>query len=450
MSFVELDEAQAEAAQTELSDKRGKKRQNATIARLQPKKGCDDNESPDLRTGRWTTEETAFCDELIQLFEKGKLPIPDGIKLNDFLSGMLKSKQARLTKKMKNAKLSSRQYRKGSGFIESIDEAREFSRLETDFFASVRCNMERSEIRFHMQKEWRELFSGYCVAIGQKLDAELWLSSVEEMDRRNSQLKDAARMARRKVMMGYALSEDAINQQRGVFIDPSAETDSKPFPPRLPSSSLLGQSSESEVGVAGGRPFKKARSSPSPRPLGSYSSPFVGKVIHYMQRRNVPFEHVDAWVPSLVPADGAKPDASSTGGPCRLCFAGCATADYRVPQEGGAAVPMSEEDQFDLLSFGVYSQKFSFDVGCGLPGRVYQTGIPSWEQGIVNAPANLFERAGGAKQWGIQTVLGVPISSPNVGRIVVVFYSCFDRPRDDVLVTRMVDELTKVRLRLLR
>lgn len=32
----------------------------------------------------------------------GRLPLPEGAKLNEFLSQMLKSKQSRLTKKMKN------------------------------------------------------------------------------------------------------------------------------------------------------------------------------------------------------------------------------------------------------------------------------------------------------------------------------------------------------------
>jgi hypothetical protein len=116
MAFMEIDQAQAEAAKTDLSDKRGKKRKNATIARLNPnakdsvdaeEKGkTSAGESTELRTGRWTTEETAYCDKLIELFEGGFLPLPDGTKLNDFLASMLKSKQSRLTKKMKNARLS--------------------------------------------------------------------------------------------------------------------------------------------------------------------------------------------------------------------------------------------------------------------------------------------------------------------------------------------------------
>jgi len=200
MAFEEIDEARKQAALTGVSDKRGKKRKNATIVRLTSHGVVDETgsikqnvsstssaslvnmatkgnnagstsaEINDLRTGRWTTEETEYCDSLIHAFEQGKLPMADGVKLNDFLSSMLKSKQSRLTKKMKNARLSARQYKLELGHIADRDEARDFSRKETEFFASIKCPMERSEIRFHMQKEWRELFSSYCVAIGQVLD----------------------------------------------------------------------------------------------------------------------------------------------------------------------------------------------------------------------------------------------------------------------------------------
>jgi len=206
MAFEEIDQARKQAALTGVSDKRGKKRKNATIARLTAngvvvdetgsiQTSNNDNggllgttaasaatannantDTCDLRTGRWTPEETEYCDSLIRMFEEGKLPMTDGAKLNDFLANMLKSKQSRLTKKMKNARLSTRQYNLVTGHIPTQDQARDFSRKETEFFASIKCPMERSEIRFHMQKEWRELFSGYCVAIGQTLDGALFIN----------------------------------------------------------------------------------------------------------------------------------------------------------------------------------------------------------------------------------------------------------------------------------
>jgi hypothetical protein len=434
MNFDELDEAKAQAASMSPSLKRGKKRKNATIARLNPGNSSlqEPGDGSDLRTGRWTSEETMYCDKLIDTFEKGHLPISDGVKLNDFLASMLKSKQSRLTKKMKNARLSAKTYTRTTGFMSVFNDAVEFSELERSFSNSIKCNMERAEIRFHMQKEWRELFSTYCVSMGQKLEADSWLSSVEEMDKRVSQAKDAARMARRKVMMGYALSQDSLNQAEGVFIEESAPNDKK--------NEVLAShaSSNSLTGLIG--QDKKPRPGHCATSLRGFSSPFVGKVVQYVNRNKLPFEHVDAWVPSFVP--NAEP--SSAEQQCRLCFAGSATCDTVIPPEGGAPVPISTEHSFDLLSFGEYSAKFSFDVGCGLPGRVYRSSICSWEQGIENAPSHQFERCGGASQWGIKTVLGIPVPSPNVGRIVVLLYSRHDRARDPEMVRRVTEELTKV------
>ena len=449
MSFIEIDEAKAEAAKLAPSGKRGKKRKNATIARLNPTstltpstsngslapsedKG-NGGETSDLRTGRWTTEETAYCDQLIDKFERGMLPLGDGIKLNDFLSNMLKSKQSRLTKKMKNARLSARCYKRTTGFIETDAEARAFSEAESSFFDSIPCSLEKSEIKFHMQKEWRELYSNYCVAIGQKLDADSWLTSVEEMDRRASEAKDAARMARRKVMMGYALSQDAVNTDRGVFIEPNALTDASGVAGAVGASALAASMNPEQKKIFQSRSVS--------------SSPFVGRIVEFLQRYNVPFEHVDAWVPSFVPQQPGAPEApgANTGEQkCRLCFAGSATAGAVIPRDGGPAVPLSPEEHFDLVSFGEYSQKFSFDLGCGLPGRVYSSGVASWEQGIQKAPSTLFERCGGASQWSIQTVLGIPVPSPNVGRVVVLLYSRHDRTRDQETVNRIASALSKV------
>lgn len=435
MNFDEIDAARAAAATMALSAKRGKKRKNATIARLNPNAtnapADETTEGSDLRTGRWTTEETLYCDKMIEHFESGSLPITEGIKLNDFLANMLKSKQSRLTKKMKNARLSSKAYKYCNGYIADFEESKAFSALEKSFYDSIQCDLERAEIRFHMQKEWREHFSSFCVAIRQKVDADSWLSSVEEMDRRVSRAKDAARMARRKVMMGFALSQDSMNQERGVFIDNPTSTDSS-------ANEMMSDQLHSNGD-------NRKRLGDSLRPLRDFSSPFVGRVIQYIDRHQIPFEHIDAWVPSFIPNGERSLPTSGEQQKCRLCFAGFATADFKVPGDGGRPEPMSSQDRFDLLSFGEYSSKFSFDVGCGLPGRVYSSGICSWEQGVANAPSHQFERCGGASQWGIKTVLGIPIPSPNVGRIVVLFYSRHDRPRDADMVRRITEELTKVR-----
>ena len=392
------------------------------------------------RTGRWSNEEMALCDKLMAKFESGELPIGGNIKLNEFLGNMLKSKQSRLTKKMKNAKLSSRTFQRTTGAIIDDNEARLFSELEEAFFQSLADAQERAEIRFHMQREWREQFSQYCASIGQALDADDWLTSVEEMDRRSSQAKDAARMAKRKVMMGLALRADRRNPESGVFIESS----------ELDELLTFGMSSDPDEEFDEHKEVLQLLADEAKNTTGSHdingkssllhSAPFLAKTVAYLQRHNVPFEHLDVWVPSFVP----NGDVDTSPNSCRLCFAGSATLDDVVDSDGKSKKPLSEEDQFKMYAFGDYSQKFSFDVGCGLPGRVYESGRPTWEQAVHNAPHHHFERCGGARQWGIKTVLGIPIASPNVGRIVVTFYSKHDRPKDQDLVGRLSEELTKV------
>jgi hypothetical protein len=447
MSFADLDEARQTAATASASGKREKKRKTATIARLNPEvvsssgnkieDSSGNGQGDDLRTGRWTNDEMAYCDMLIAKFETGELPVADGVKLNDFLAHMLKSKQSRLTKKMKNAKLSARAFKRTSGYILDTPDAMVFSELENAFYRSISCSMERAEIRFHLQKEWRELFSAFCVQLGQRVDADDWLSSVEEMDRRASRAKDAAKMARRKRMMGYALEQDSMNSPQGVFIDAGKALSSVTDAVTTESDELiLAQRQKRQRGIAGVAVVQT--------PSRLQPPPFLGRLLNYMQRHSVPFEYLDAWVPSFVNGgnQGAQPGVPQQK--CRLCFAGCGTSEVEVADDGRGMVPLAKEDQFDLNAFGEYSQKFSFDVGCGLPGRVYHTGVPSWEQHVQNAPVGHFERSGGAVQWGIKTVLGIPVPSPNVGRIVVLFYSRHDRPQSQEMVARIVEEMTKL------
>jgi hypothetical protein len=447
MSFNEIDEARKEEASM-ANKRKGKKRKEPSSSDnlSDPSQASEFN----CRTGRWTNEEMNLCDKMIEMFTAGSLPLSDGTRLNDFLATMLKSKQSRLTKKMKNANLSGKTFKKDSGYIADIEQCKQFSHCEDAFFQSLISPVERAEIRFHMQKEWRELFSSFCVSLGQSLDADQWLSTVEEKEKRESMAKDAIRLARRKKMMGIALTQDGQNPEQGVFVDMELSGqgltghDSN-YTTSLENDDFLSLLHDKSVSASSST-SKKAKPNNKHRHCCHYSSPFLGTIISYLQRHQCPFEHVDAWVPSFVPDSeanqGSGTDQNST---CRLCFAGSATSEVQVPMEGvGSTQLLSSDEQYNLLSFGDYSQKFSFNVGCGLPGRVYESGVPAWEQSVHNAPHNHFERCGGAIQWGIKTVVGIPVPSPTVGRIVVVAYSVHDRQKDQELVGRLYEEFRKL------
>lgn len=104
-------------------------------------------------------------------------------------------------------------------------------------------------------------------------------------------------------------------------------------------------------------------------------------------------------------------------------------------------VPLSTDEKSNYSLFGDYSEKFSFDPGCGLPGRIFHSGVPAWEQFVSEAHPSLFERRGGAVQFGVKTAVGLPVDSPNVGRVVLVLYSKYDRLKDEQLVGRMMTDL---------
>merc|ERR1719162_346031 len=442
MSFREIDEARKSNRNLANANRRKNRKRKGTPGQISAVDTVNGVYVSDRRTGRWTTEEMAYCDKLISKFESGELPISSGLKLNEFLGNMLKSKQSRLTKKMKNAKLSSRTFQRVSTGILDHNDVRRFSELEDLFFQSIQYQQERAEIKFHMQREWREQFSLYCSSVGQPLDVDAWLASVEEMDRRSSQAKDAARMGKRKLMMGFALRTDSMNPDNGVIIE-KTQSDRRIAEGTTGLENDFDEQKEilqllTDEATQVGTTDINGKSSLL------HSAPFLAKTVAYLKRHDVPFEHVELWVPSFVSQENGGTTAAGTSSNCRLCFAGSATVDEYVEEGAKTKKPLSKQNQFSLQAFGDYSQKFSFDVGCGLPGRVYESGRPTWEQSVQNAPHHHFERCGGALQWGIKTVFGIPIASPNVGRIVVTLYSLHDRPKDQDIVGRLSEEFTRL------
>mmetsp|Transcript_18161 Transcript_18161/g.41363 ORF Transcript_18161/g.41363 Transcript_18161/m.41363 type:complete len:599 (-) Transcript_18161:1440-3236(-) len=451
----------------------------------------------DHRTGRWTQEEMDYVDALIHHFEKGNLPLCTGVKLNDFLGGMLKCKQSRLTKKMKNAKLSSKVYTRRSGCIAQDRDPQRFSRLEHLFLRSVSCDNSRDETKFHLQKQWREYFSNLCIEVGQVLQVDEWLGSVEILERRDSAAKDAARHAKRKVLMGCVMERDAdtkpahkvappddilsLLNDKTMFVDPfdaeiEEHQDIDPLqftqddnlnlnqfdPTNVNQFDLnntnqfdtnnLNQFDTNNLSQSYMNNFTQlcsnnqhqldtnitnrvdtnanANLTSNTLPPGEVTnskfamqerSPFLKKITDFCKKMTVPFEYAEVWVPA------------HSNGIIRLCYAGNSiqhTADL--------------QSHTDLVSFGQYSAKFTFPAGSGLPGRVFESGVPVWEQSIHNAPSDHFQRCSGAMQWNVKTVLGIPVSSPNVGRVVVALFSCKDIDKNCELVGLLCDEFVKV------
>lgn len=119
--------------------------------------------SRSYRTGRWASEESAFVDRLIKAFDAGLLPLPHGIKLNDFLCDLLSCRTSRLTKKLKNAKLSARSYRSWAsgnnssmgGVVPTGNVGGDIQRSQTLFLKTITPDWVRMELQFNISRMWR-------------------------------------------------------------------------------------------------------------------------------------------------------------------------------------------------------------------------------------------------------------------------------------------------------
>jgi hypothetical protein len=160
--------------------------------------------------------------------------------------------------------------------------------------------------------------------------------------------------------------------------------------------------------------------------------PFLDAIVMYMESRNLPFQHADVWVPSFLPRDSKGPSKAVDTEQLRLFHAGHASRG-----------DLDDSVAYSLQEFGDYSDNFSFEPGHGLPGRVYSEGTALWESGLQDSDPKHFERAGGAKVYGVKTAVGIPLNTPLVGRIVVAMYSTEIIPEDMSMARDCAAELIK-------
>lgn len=116
----------------------------------QPKKSASSPNSsgkkkgPPLRRGKWTPEEEAYANRLIQEFKAGLLPLTDGTTLRTFLSKLLNCDPMRISKKFVGSNCIGKQvFRRRTADLnrltpEQIQKSRaELSELERRFLERV-------------------------------------------------------------------------------------------------------------------------------------------------------------------------------------------------------------------------------------------------------------------------------------------------------------------------
>jgi hypothetical protein len=388
------------------------------------------------RTGRWTEEEVTFVDHLIQAFDKGELPLLEGVKLSTFLGDILLCKASRLTKKMKNAVLSTRSFevaQKPQTSMNKKEDCQVLGALQDSFIGSMQTKVSQLELKFNLVKQWRTYFSNLCVQMGcLNLDATDWIASLEEMERKASKVEEQMRLVRRR-RMGLSTKWNTANQppMKSTRSEPIVHHDfsSTSIPNIVLSSSdpllahhdldndfaSLYDSSASNTHTL----FEEEKVKTTSPPMQS-TDPFLEAVSRYMEKSSMPFQHADVWVPSFTNGNGEQ---------VHLLHAGHATRQ----DQGGKLLSK-------FADFGEFSKSFTFQPNQGLPGRAYSSGKSQWEVQLSN-PA-LFPRYRGAKAFGLRTATAIPISTPGVSRLIVVFYSMTKLMEDPSLVTRCVAELS--------
>lgn len=417
------------------------------------------------RTGRWTDEELEYVDHLLKAFDKGQLPLSHGTKLANFLGSALLCKATRLTKKMKNAKLGIRNFAIQPATLQTnanSDEASVMKVLQDRFVMSLPSEYSRLELEYNLSMHWRTCFSDLCVQVGYPhLDGSSFISSLEEYERLAANAEEGVRVVRRRRLAGgFTRVDQPTLGVESSSIRPSIGPTSFSGGSFLPASKLEGTESEDiePLGMSGhdghlddivddfilnhdqedlnhsfmigmfeaeetgenalstGRLDRAASSAKTAR------NPFLEVIAKYLEELDLPFQHADTWVPSLVSED------SDAG--VRLLQAGSVTR-----QDQDAARWSAFEN------FGRYSESFSFAPGKGLVGRAYTSGKIMWEFGLNKLDPDFFHRAGGAEEYGVRTAVAMPFSTPGVGRMVVVLYSCTHIPEDAALSDQIAQEL---------
>mmetsp|Transcript_7546 Transcript_7546/g.18572 ORF Transcript_7546/g.18572 Transcript_7546/m.18572 type:complete len:957 (-) Transcript_7546:1100-3970(-) len=473
------------------------------------------------RTGRWTNEESALVEFLVTTFDQGLLPLPHGIKLNEFLGDILLCKSSRLTKKMKNAKLSTRSFVLGKPCAKFTAKDREkLSMLQENFLASLTSESTRLVLKLNLTKQWRTHFYNICLQIGYPhLQERAWNSSLQELERRASKAEEIVRSIRRRKM--------GLNPQfnGGNFVNPNPvfeviKTYQSKIDPKMSdiNETIVSNVSEyrsnshvsivsnkqkirtistneeessninydggvlqnctsnghhgrrrtlstdisiSSVGLKTGRSRslsedfdalldvlteetaevdnstkgKATTVDRGPKSASNFSEPLLQSVVNFMESNKLPFHHVDLWVPSFSSGVSEGCSKSVDIDKLNLYHAG-----FKFRHD------VSEETARMLQEFGVYSSYFSFEPGNGLPGRVFASGVISWECEVQNRDPNDFHRVEGAELYGVKTALAIPLNTAIVGRIVVQLYSCENIPEDTSLARNIATELTKYSL----
>ncbi|MBC8120262.1 MAG: response regulator, partial [Gemmatimonadaceae bacterium] len=96
-----------------------------------------------------------------------------------------------------------------------------------------------------------------------------------------------------------------------------------------------------------------------------------------------------------------------------------------------------------LERFRLASEKFEFELGVELPGRVWASQAPEWEYDLSLLPQASYRRADLAREAGLKTRLGIPLVASNKVLAVLVFYM-FELRREDERLVKLICASTQL------
>lgn len=144
-----------------------------------------------FRNGRWTNAEVDYIKFLRELFDSGALPLPQGIKLSDFLRRLLLCKSSRLRKKLKLSNFCKRKYLMARAPKAVTLDCEKLSKLEEHFLDSLETDAARRVLRFNFSRMWGKYLWTACDQLNLKiLDSKEWYASLEDIERRAKVVKE--------------------------------------------------------------------------------------------------------------------------------------------------------------------------------------------------------------------------------------------------------------------
>jgi len=187
-------------------------------------------------------------------------------------------------------------------------------------------------------------------------------------------------------------------------------------------------------------------------------NPFIEKVSRFLGEEQLPFQYFDVWIADTTTKttteEGMEEHNQSSEQECNSpkttsqqhLSTSPSNKAISLRHVGHATNPDNDciFTLYHMNEFGRYSSNFMFAPGIGLPGRVYTTGLPTWDDCVQDATLNDFPRVNGARSHGVKKALGIPLAGRSEGEIIVIALYCNDViTKDESLVQKCCMEFQR-------